>query len=97
MDQSHGLPALSAIKTMTVAPARHVRIQITKNSKGYQHETTVSLDWMDDELDWRSALAEMNRNADQLARAEIGQREAADRGELFPDYPERPPDDDTPF
>lgn len=57
------------------APERYVRILVTKNTKGYQGETTVSLrgaNWSIDEL--RGLLVE----SDTLLREEIVRREELD-------------------
>jgi hypothetical protein len=60
------------------SPEKYVRIAITKNSKGYQSETTVSLRWDGVTTAYTAILADLNREADALARREIRQRELAD-------------------
>ena len=58
-------------------PERYVRINITKNSKGYSHETTVSLRWSEG-ADESAAVGALLRLADGEARAEIARRERID-------------------
>jgi hypothetical protein len=62
----------------TQSPERYVRINITKNSKGYQAETTVSLRWSGDETAYTTVLDDLNREANALARLEIARRETLD-------------------
>ena len=60
----------------TAAPEGYIRINITKNSKGYSHETTVSLRWTSG--DYKTAIAAMLRESDILARNEIEERQRVD-------------------
>ncbi|MCC6596966.1 MAG: hypothetical protein IT477_10700 [Rhodanobacteraceae bacterium] len=62
---------------------RRVRILITKNSKGYSHETTVEYCWNGDpgerfNDDQIGILKTLLTDADELARTEIADRERAD-------------------
>jgi hypothetical protein len=66
------------METNNTSPEKYIRINITKNSKGYQSETTVSLKWDGDTTAYTAILADLNREADALARLEIRQRELAD-------------------
>ena len=56
---------------------RYVRIAITKNTKGYSYESTVSLRWTG-EIAAHLELDDLNRTADKLARLEIARREDLD-------------------
>lgn len=59
------------------SPLAHVRINITRNTKGYSFETTVSVD--SDDLDAvRRETAHLLRDADAIARHEIAEREWLD-------------------
>jgi len=60
------------------APEKYVRINIEKNTKGYQYETTVSVRWTDGELDAEQAIVDLLAQSDAMARQEIRQREDAD-------------------
>lgn len=66
------------METGMKSPEKYVRIAITKNTKGYQSETTVSLKWDGDTTAYTATLADLNREADALARLEIRHRELAD-------------------
>jgi hypothetical protein len=66
------------METKNTSPEKYIRINITKNSKGYQSETTVSLRWNGDTTAYTAILADLNREADDLARFEIKQRERTD-------------------
>lgn len=70
------------------SPERYCRIAITKNSKGYSHETTVSLRWSGDDFDYIGELNHLNGTADLLAREEIAAREADDNS-IDPKYTRR--------
>jgi hypothetical protein len=61
-------------------PERYVRINITKQAKGYVYETTVSLRWDDQETNENadSELCRLSEMADFEARGEIARREALD-------------------
>jgi hypothetical protein len=70
-----------------VAPEFYVRVNIAKNSKGYTHETTVSMrwsgDWEEVPVDGESyltpfVLGNLHRMADESARKEIKRRESLD-------------------
>jgi hypothetical protein len=67
------------METTKTSPEKYVRIGITKNSKGYQSETTVSLRWDGDATAYTAILSDLNREADDLARLEIRHRETADK------------------
>lgn len=58
------------------SPERYIRINVTKNTKGYQYENTVSLTWA--EGDGLNELAILLQQADGLARDEIVRREHRD-------------------
>jgi hypothetical protein len=60
------------------APERYVRINVEKNTKGYQYETTISLRWTDGDFDAEQALIDLLAQSDALARHEIIQRQQAD-------------------
>lgn len=60
----------------TKSPEKYVRIAITKNSKGFSYDTTVSLKWDGDSTAYRSILDDLNQEADALARLDIARREA---------------------
>jgi hypothetical protein len=77
MDTADILASLSQ-KTGMRSPEKYVRIAITKNSKGYQSETTVSLRWDGDTTAYTAILSDLNREADALARLEIRHREFVD-------------------
>jgi hypothetical protein len=66
------------METKNTSPEKYIRINITKNSKGYQSETTVSLRWDGDTTAYTAILDDLNREADALARLEIRHREMAD-------------------
>lgn len=66
------------METKNTSPEKYIRINISKNSKGYQSETTVSLRWDGDTTAYTAILDDLNREADALARLEIRHREAAD-------------------
>lgn len=61
----------------TEAVERYVRINITKNTKGYSYETTISLRWTGD-IDRDFELDRLNVEADNEARAEIKRRQGLD-------------------
>ena len=63
----------------SAAPETYVRINVTKQSKGYVHESTVSLRGNDRQMDMEQGLADLLRMSDTLARDEIARREALDR------------------
>jgi hypothetical protein len=63
----------------TIEPKHRLRIAITKNTKGYQHETTAEIEWHGSPLIGRALMIEQLREADVVAREEIRKREAADR------------------
>jgi len=72
-------PLASAELTTTGgAPERYIRINITKNTKGYSYETTVSLRWTVGIHLHEQALRNLLFQSDQLARAEIADRETRD-------------------
>jgi hypothetical protein len=60
------------------SPEKYIRINIAKNSKGHQAETTVSLRWTGDEAAYVAVLDDLNREANALARLEIARREGQD-------------------
>ena len=69
-------------------PEYYVRTNITRNTKGFQHETTVSIRWQDSpavvpttdgDQSTASILGALHRIADETARKEIALREAAER------------------
>ena len=63
----------------SMAPEKYVRINITKNTKGYGYETTISVRWQDgDEI---QLAADLLASADIVAREEMERREALDAGE----------------
>jgi hypothetical protein len=66
------------METGMKSPEKYIRIAITKNSKGYQSETTVSLRWDGETTAYTEILSDLNREADTLARLEIRHREFAD-------------------
>jgi len=66
----------------SMAPEKYVRINITKNTKGYTYETTTSVRWQGAEDDGIQVIAGLLQHADATARVEIAQREAVDAGEL---------------
>jgi len=76
-DDHYSELAQEMIADASFPPERYIRINITKNSKGYSHETTVSLKWSGDD-GYPEQLAVMLRDADGLARAEIAEREQRD-------------------
>lgn len=59
-------------------PERYVRIAITKNTKGYQHETTVSIRGCISVDEIRRELQALNGAAYDAAREEIATRETAE-------------------
>lgn len=68
----------TTLETETKSPEKYVRINITKNSKGFTYETTVSLRWEGNKTAYTAILDDLNREADALARLEILKRERAD-------------------
>lgn len=72
----------AAVNELTVTdaePEKYVRIAITKNSRGYSFESTISLRWSGDDVAYTAILADLNQEADALARLEIVRRQVADR------------------
>ena len=67
------------VESTVTAPETYVRINVTKQSKGYVHESTVSLRGNDRQMDMEQGLADLLRMSDTLARDEIARREALDR------------------
>lgn len=65
-------PAEPAPQTRT-----HLRCVITKNTKGYQYETSVSVNY-DEPQDALDTMQTLLRQVDILARAEIREREWKD-------------------
>jgi hypothetical protein len=63
------------------APERYVRINVTKNSKGYTHETTVSVRGSLSEQEARFEVSRLLEMADLEARLEIANREQRDHEE----------------
>jgi hypothetical protein len=74
----HSRSMTTTPETTKTSPEKYVRIAITKNSKGFSYDTTVSLKWDGDTTVYTAILADLNREADALARLEIRQRELAD-------------------
>lgn len=62
----------------TAGPEAYVRINVTKNTKGYSYETTVSLRWDTARVGGSPIIAGMLSDADRLARDEIARRERED-------------------
>lgn len=60
------------------SPRAHMRIQVTKNTKGYSYETSVSADG-DDPTMVATQIAQLLRDADTIARQEIARQEIARR------------------
>ena len=68
-------PLVGTCKATSDAPERYVRIMVTKNTKGYQGETTVSIrgtNWGAD------SLIDLLMGSDEMLREEIARREALD-------------------
>ena len=59
-------------------PKHRVRIAITKNTKGYQHETTIEVEWDGDPATSRELWRRLLSQSDEDARTEIMHREHAD-------------------
>lgn len=73
-------PAPGAWDTATNgATERYIRVNITKNTKGYQYDTTVSVRSTDPYCDLEAEVGALNTAADDEARAEIRRREAEDQ------------------
>lgn len=64
--------------TTSTSPERSIRINITKNTKGYSYETSVSLRWTGEDFDEVDELATLLRTSDERARREIVEREELD-------------------
>ena len=59
------------------SPRAHMRIEVTKSSRGYGYETSVSVDG--DDLDTvRTSVEQLLIDADTIARQEIARRELLD-------------------
>ena len=85
------------LTTQTTGPEAYIRINVTKTTKGYGHETTVSLRWEntvvnDEFLALRNGgvdgpepaavlLQQLLQLSDELAREEIARRQAEDEGQ----------------
>lgn len=67
------------LEAIEADPERYVRIQITKNTKGYAGESTVSL--RGESWGWDD-LQKMLQQADRLMREEIARRERIDSVEV---------------
>lgn len=65
----------------TIEPRYRLRVNITKNTKGYQHETTAEVEWSGSTSIGQELVARLLREADVTARAEIRLREQADADE----------------
>lgn len=59
------------------SPHAHMRIQISRNTRGYTYETSVSVD-ADDPRALRESVEYLLRDADTIARKEIAKRELLD-------------------
>ncbi len=59
------------------SPRYHMRVQVTKNTKGYSYETSVSVEGDDGETVALSAK-QLLIDADTIARQEIERRERLD-------------------
>lgn len=63
-------------------PRRHMRINVSKNSKSYNYEYTVSLDWSDASADMNGAtmwLEDMAATAYRLIQSSIEYQRTNDR------------------
>ena len=58
-----------------------IRINVTKNTKGYQYETTVEVAWSGEEHAGIDPLTRLCAAADMVARREVENRELLDKGE----------------
>lgn len=74
-------PALFSTELAAIgeSPERYVRIAVTKNTKGFSYETTVSLRWTSNLTEGAEELQSLLQLSDGLAREEIANREALDR------------------
>lgn len=59
-------------------PRSRVRVNVTKNTKGYQHETTAEVEWAGPLTVGEELLARLLRRSDELAREEIARRMSED-------------------
>jgi len=59
-------------------PRRYIRVAVTKNTKGYSYETTVSLEWRGSLNVGAAMLGGMLREADDLGREEVVIRKRLD-------------------
>ena len=71
---------MAQVTSTITSPTSTIRVNVTKNTKGYQHETSVSLT-STDETDHaiEAELAKLLRLCDQVARREIAERERLDQ------------------
>ena len=60
-------------------PTRYMRINISRNSKGWNHESTVSLEGALSLPEFRAEMETMLSTAHQLIESEIAQRESIER------------------
>lgn len=58
-----------------------IRINVTKNTKGYQYETTVEVAWSGEEHAGIDPMTRLCAAADMVARREVENRELLDKGE----------------
>jgi hypothetical protein len=78
MSEPEPIPGSVELTAVATAPERYTRIAITKNTKGYSYETTVSLRWAEGEVDPQEELRVLLRQADHQARMEMARREHLD-------------------
>lgn len=78
-----GVVAVSAprhpVPSQAREPERYIRINIEKNSKGYNYETTVSFTTTGSAVELTHEIVGLLRDADAAARIEIERRTLADQ------------------
>lgn len=61
-----------------MATTRRMRINVTKNTKGYSYDTTFEITSDDPDFALGNAMEDGLQNADRIARSEISSREYTD-------------------
>lgn len=78
-EQEEGaLPVWSTLTVMQESPRLYARVAVDKNSKGWNTESTVSVDGARTHEELVANLRQLLHETDELIREEIARRESAD-------------------
>jgi hypothetical protein len=80
-DHDHQVQTATLTSEWKADPEHYIRINISRNTKGYSAETTVSVRWVGTPDEQADALRELLHQADTLAREEVALRKIEDAKE----------------